>query len=261
MAVNPLVDAVQRAATDLPATLVAALAEAVEPWLESGAAATNAAFDVNPAAPYRRHADAVCGAWERSAPNIPGVAVAVALRAALAAVTELSERQAVDLVWTGPTSASVPVSKSRDTLLRVVQSANRSLWLLSFVASAVPELVATIKDATDRRRVDVRLVLETEKDSKGRLDYDARRAFSELGDRVLFLVWPGDRRPAGHSLMHAKAALADRRTLLVTSANLTGAAVDQHMELGLLVTGGPVPQRFDAHLRALVADGELVPVS
>ena len=43
--------------------------------------------------------------------------------------------------------------------------------------------------------------------------------------------------------MHAKAAIADKRAALATSANLTGHALDLNMELGLIVRGGPVPAR------------------
>jgi phosphatidylserine/phosphatidylglycerophosphate/cardiolipin synthase-like enzyme len=60
--------------------------------------------------------------------------------------------------------------------------------------------------------------------------------------------------------MHAKAAIADRSAALVTSANLTGHALDLNMELGLLVRGGSVPARLADHFNALFASGELVEI-
>jgi len=57
--------------------------------------------------------------------------------------------------------------------------------------------------------------------------------------------------------MHAKCAVADRRTELVTSANLTGAAMTDNMELGLVVRGGDVPKRIANHFDALVGSGTL----
>ena len=57
--------------------------------------------------------------------------------------------------------------------------------------------------------------------------------------------------------MHAKIAVADRRTLLVSSANLTQSGVDTNIEAGLLVRGGAAPQRAAEHLDRLVADGTL----
>ncbi len=61
--------------------------------------------------------------------------------------------------------------------------------------------------------------------------------------------------------MHAKAAIADEHTALVTSGNLTGHALTANMELGVLVRGGPVPRRLARHFRQLMMDGVLVAVT
>ena len=58
--------------------------------------------------------------------------------------------------------------------------------------------------------------------------------------------------------MHAKLAVADRRVLLVTSANLTQSGVGKNIEAGLLVRGGAAAQRAAEHVDALRASGELV---
>jgi phosphatidylserine/phosphatidylglycerophosphate/cardiolipin synthase-like enzyme len=60
--------------------------------------------------------------------------------------------------------------------------------------------------------------------------------------------------PAGTAALHAKAAIADDHTALVTSANLTGHGMNENMELGLLVRGGPVPRRLAAHFAQLMTD-------
>ena len=52
--------------------------------------------------------------------------------------------------------------------------------------------------------------------------------------------------------VHAKVAVADRRMCFVTSANLTGYAMERNMEAGLLVTGGGIPAQLNAHLRSLI---------
>jgi len=54
--------------------------------------------------------------------------------------------------------------------------------------------------------------------------------------------WPTDRRPVlehGHAALHAKAAVADDYLAFVTSANLTGHALSENIELGVLLRGGP----------------------
>ena len=60
--------------------------------------------------------------------------------------------------------------------------------------------------------------------------------------------------PGKSAAVHAKCVVADRDMALVTSANLTGAAMDNNMELGLLVKGGGVPARLSDHLSALVTE-------
>lgn len=68
-----------------------------------------------------------------------------------------------------------------------------------------------------------------------------------------FYVWPAEQRPPGGKL-HVKAAIADEYAALVTSANLTGAALNENMELGLLVRGGSVPRRLSRHFMGLIDD-------
>lgn len=57
--------------------------------------------------------------------------------------------------------------------------------------------------------------------------------------------------------MHAKLVVADRRVLLVSSANLTQSGVDRNIEAGLLVRGGTAPQRAAEHIAELQARGVL----
>jgi phosphatidylserine/phosphatidylglycerophosphate/cardiolipin synthase-like enzyme len=53
--------------------------------------------------------------------------------------------------------------------------------------------------------------------------------------------------------VHAKVAIADRSSCFITSANLTGYAMEKNMELGLLMEGGDVPGLIMDHLQALVS--------
>jgi len=69
--------------------------------------------------------------------------------------------------------------------------------------------------------------------------------------------WPSSKRSEPGAKMHAKLAVADRRLLLVTSANLTQSGVTKNIEAGLLVRGGTAPVRAAEHVDALRASGEL----
>jgi phosphatidylserine/phosphatidylglycerophosphate/cardiolipin synthase-like enzyme len=57
--------------------------------------------------------------------------------------------------------------------------------------------------------------------------------------------------------MHAKLAVADRRVLLVSSANLTQSGVGKNIEAGLLVRGGSAPLRAAEHIAELKISGVL----
>ena len=82
----------------------------------------------------------------------------MALISAQHAAHQVAASQALELVWTGPTS-SVPVRRNDQALYEVVASADRSLWIVSFVVFQVPRVRDGIVDAV-ARGVDIRLVLE-----------------------------------------------------------------------------------------------------
>ena len=58
--------------------------------------------------------------------------------------------------------------------------------------------------------------------------------------------------------MHAKVAIGDRRTLLVSSANITQSGVSTNIEAGVLVRGGTAARRAAEHVEQLIATGVLV---
>ena len=52
--------------------------------------------------------------------------------------------------------------------------------------------------------------------------------------------------------MHAKIAVADKHICFITSANLTGNAMEKNMEAGVCITGGEIPELMHNHLSSLV---------
>lgn len=82
-----------------------------------------------------------------------------------------------------------------------------------------------------------------------------------MAAQAKLLQWPSERRPRdeqGHAgLMHVKAAVADSRIAFLSSANLTEAALERNMELGILLRGGHLPAAIDRLIDALLELGEL----
>lgn len=191
-------------------------------------------------------------AW--AADGVGGGVVASALRAAAATADRMRTEQQVEIVWTGPKTDAVHARTTREALLEVINAADHQLTLFSYAGHHVPDVVTAVLARVDRD-VRVRMVLETAKDSQGSLTIDAAAAFGDLAGKCTFYIWPLERRQL-HSdksaSMHVKAALADDHTVLVTSANLTGAGLLRNMELGLLVKRGPVPGALAAHVDALI---------
>lgn len=97
----------------------------------------------------------------------------------------------------------------------------------------------------------------------GQSVYDSAAHLAAFGPEVRqaarIYVWPLELRPRAadgrHGSLHAKVAIADGRVMLVSSANLTEYAMTLNMELGVMVNGGPVPERVAEHLGRLVELG------
>jgi phosphatidylserine/phosphatidylglycerophosphate/cardiolipin synthase-like enzyme len=108
------------------------------------------------------------------------------------------------------------------------------------------------------RGVRVGVVVETIQGAGGALaGVEPAAAFRGVPGIELWHWPPGARTETG-AKMHAKIAVADRATLLVTSANLTQSGVVTNIEAGLVVRGGEAPRRAAEHVAHLVAEGVLV---
>lgn len=64
--------------------------------------------------------------------------------------------------------------------------------------------------------------------------------------------------PAG--VLHAKAVVADDKVVFITSANLTEAALDRNIEIGLLVRDTPLALSVVSHFCGLIERALLQPL-
>lgn len=261
MATSPdaeIAEAVAEVARSLPSAQLRALADALEARASAEVAKAGGVAGVVSTPAFTARVARLIDAWDR-AQGLDGRAIATALRAAGLAAAGERELEHVEVVWTGPAPPGVPARLSSAVIADVAAGARTNLLLMSYAAYKVPAVVAAIEAACERGVV-VDLVLESETASGGKLRFDARKAFGEIAERVRLWEWPLARRPhleKGHAVLHAKAALADDDTAFVTSANLTGLGLDENIELGLLVRGGPTPRRIAVYVRGLMAEGVL----
>ncbi len=258
---DPRAELIAQRIAEMVANLPASIAEELVGHLQSLGATPGDRVGSDPTPPgfpadCRDGVDALVSAWRSSGSAVPAHALGLAiLSAARAAEAErLGER--VELVWSGPAKPGTALRRTEQALTELVQSTRSELWIVSYVAYSVSGLRDALSDAL-RRGVRVRLLLESRESGGGRITHDgiaALRSVVDLG--AVVYGWSLEQRPKNTrgdpGALHAKFALADRTDLLVTSANLTEAAFEFNMELGVLIRGGPQPQRLAGHLAWLL---------
>lgn len=246
---NDLVQEIGRAVSTLSDGALDALERALAAG-DSDAAVLGAV----PTDTYRERARALLRA--RDAASVDSSALGLALAAARERERAARSEQ-VSIVWTGPETAAVPVRRTDQALLELIASARKRLIVVSFAVYKVPEVAAALI-ASAERGCQVAVVLESETESGGKVTFEMSQALgSEVAKHVTLYTWPAELRPktgnGKRASLHAKCAIADGERLLVSSANLTEYAFTKNMELGLLVEGGEVPRRVEAHLEALIS--------
>jgi len=176
-----------------------------------------------------------------------------------------------DLVWSGP---EVPGLHARDTprvYEELLGSAQRSVWASTYVYFDGPkafEVLARRMDAVPGLRVTLLLNVQ-----RGRGDTTAaEQLVRRFAERFWTTDWPGTARPhvfydpralepeAPGGVLHAKAVVADSEAVFVTSANLTEAALERNIELGLLVRDRALALSIESHFRGLIDRGLLAPL-
>lgn len=192
-------------------------------------------------------------AWRDSKDTSPRD-LASALRGAAATAVLHENRGAVELVWTGPSTGQVAVRHTEQVLCQVIDSAKRRLLLVSFVAYQVNSIITALRAAV-ARNVQIDLLVEPSSEHGGRVDHDSVATIRRVLPSANIYIWRSRNIEGGTSAgaVHAKCAVADDDLAFITSANLTAAAMERNMELGVLIRHGSVPAELQRHLEALIA--------
>jgi len=193
----------------------------------------------------------------RSAAAIPAAEAAAYLRGLAAGHAQKTADVRVESVWSGPSTHPVPVRATAQVLAGLVAEAKRELLLMTYSAKPYPPLLNALSAAV-ARGVAVTAVVETLAGAGGALNgAEPASAFATVPEVQLW-HWPREKRSGEYAKMHAKIAVADRRALLVSSANLTHSGVQRNIEAGVLIRGGAAPQRAAEHIAELQSRGLLV---
>lgn len=150
-------------------------------------------------------------------------------------------------------------------------SAERSIWASTYAFFDGPRAFEVLAHRMDSRpALRVRLLLNIQR------KHGDTTASGELvrrfADRFWTIDWPGASRPAVFydpraldlegpgGVLHAKAVVADDEAVFVTSANLTEAALDRNIEIGLLVRDRTLAATVATHFQGLIDRGLLFPL-
>lgn len=163
---------------------------------------------------------------------------------------KISGKQQIELVWTGPTTAFVSARRTEQVLLQVIDSATETLFITSFVAYDISNVVTSINAAIERG-VAVNMLLESSLSHGGSIEIDVIGRLQSLIPKARFYAWRDKDDEFSGGKVHAKVAVADGKLCFITSANLTGYAMNKNMEAGVLISGGQIPSSLDGHLTSL----------
>jgi phosphatidylserine/phosphatidylglycerophosphate/cardiolipin synthase-like enzyme len=205
--------------------------------------------------------DAVCAALGRLADRgISGPAVALALDAVAAAAAKVDRP---DLVWSGPAVAGLQARDTRRVYEELVAGAERSIWVSTFAFYDGHQAFRTLAERMDEAAaVQVTLLLNIQRRPGDTTAADA--VVARFAERFWTQDWPGERRPSvfydprslglagSEGVLHAKAVVVDDRAAFVTSANLTEAAFDRNIEVGVLSLERTLAASLARHFRVLI---------
>lgn len=178
---------------------------------------------------------------------------------------------AVDLVWSGPEVPGLHARDTRRVYEELVRGAKRSVWISTYAYFDGPRAFADLAqrlEAVAGLRVALLLNIQRSKGDTTDVEHLVRR----FADRFWGTDWPGTSRPSVYydpraldpegpaGVLHAKALVVDDEAVFITSANLTEAAFDRNIELGLLTRDRRLAASITTHFQTLIDTKLLSPL-
>lgn len=176
-----------------------------------------------------------------------------------------------DLVWSGPDVPGLHARNTRRVYEELLGSAERSVWASTYAFFDGPKAFEVLARRMDARPgLAATLLLNIQR--KWGDATAAEQLVRKFADRFWATDWPGSSRPRVYydpralelgrpaGVLHAKAVVVDDEAVFVTSANLTEAALDRNIELGLIVRDRALAASVSTHFRTLIERRLLLPL-
>ena len=251
---------------DLPSHLRERLASALESGLLGPSPTTTALRSV--LGSREGVEDLVASLLELGRLGISGPAAAVWLRTIAQAAARTPKP---DLVWSGPEVPGLHARDTRRVYEELLGCAKHSIWASTscfFDGPKAFEVLARRMEAAATLRVTLLLNIQRKRSDTTASEQLVRR----FADRFWKTDWPGSSRPnvlydpraldpeGPGGVLHAKAVVADDEAVFVTSANLTEAALDRNIELGVLIRDRALALTISGYFRSLIDRDLLKPL-
>jgi hypothetical protein len=212
--------------------------------------------------------DVTAALLELEKQGLSGPAASVLIRAVDEATSRMRKP---DLVWSGPEVPGLYARDTRRVYEELLGTAERSIWASTFAYFDGPrafEVMARRMDAVAILQVTLLLNIQRRKGDTTSPAELVRR----FADRFWKTDWPGESRPAVYydprsleldgptGVLHAKAVVTDEEAVFITSANLTEAALDRNIELGILFHDCAIAKSVLSYFQGLIDRGLLSPL-
>ena len=168
-----------------------------------------------------------------------------------------------DLVWTGPEVPGLYARDTRRVYEELLGSAERTIWASTYAFFDGPtafDVLARRMEDRPALRVTLLLNIQRKRGDSTASDQLVRR----FADHFWKTEWPGSSRPnvfydpraldlqGPSGVLHAKAVVADDGAVFLTSANLTEAALDRNIELGILIRNHALALTICTYFQTLI---------
>lgn len=176
----------------------------------------------------------------------------------------------ISLVWTGPEADGATNRDTRVVVQELFSTARESILVAGFAVYQGARLFEPLASRFDADpNLHVQLILDVQRRYGDPTDADA--IVREFARRFWTQEWPGQRRPDVYydprsvelsadrrASMHAKCIVVDRTRSFVTSANLTEAAQERNIELGVLIESRALANTISLQFGSLVSSQQFL---
>ncbi len=164
--------------------------------------------------------------------NLDRDTLLVSLRASVEVMREMERRaDKCDLCWTGPPSLDVTEMSTDSVMQEIIANANEEILMAGYRITDKDETIRKLSDSMQRVN-DMVIVMDDDKRHINRSTLD--HAFRGTRKPRIYVH---KKKEKAFYKMHAKILIADKKDLLVTSANMTHYGLVENFEMGIRVRG------------------------